>query len=199
MIETIREAANVRRRAVLLAWELGGGLGHVQRLLPIAAELAGSDCRIVFALRRPENAEVIRQRLPAAKVLQAPVHLDEQQERNTTGAFNYADILHRCGYDAMEHLGPVVSRWRELLDLEKPSLVVCDHSPTLILAAAGRVPVVNIGSGFATPPPGRPFLTLFPASARGAKEREAAVLRAINEVHGEQKRGQGSRKGEQKV
>lgn len=78
-----------KEKTVLLAWELGGGMGHIQRLLPIAVELAAREHRVVFALRRPENAEAIRQRLPAAKVRQAPVHVGEDQERNGIGAFNY--------------------------------------------------------------------------------------------------------------
>ena len=172
-----------KRKVVLFAWELGGGMGHIQRLLPIARELAARDCRVVFALRQRDNAELITRALPDAKVLRAPVHTDDPLQPKKGVACYYADVLHLCGYDAAENLGPLVSQWRELLQSFDPALVVCDHSPTVVLAAAGRVPVVHIGSGFATPPVGRSFLALHPASAHGAKERELEVLDSIREVH----------------
>lgn len=59
---------------VLFAWELGSGAGHIQRMLPIARELAARDCRVVFALRRLENADSITRELPGAKVRRAPFH-----------------------------------------------------------------------------------------------------------------------------
>jgi hypothetical protein len=41
-------------RAVLFAWELGRGMGHICRLVPIARELAARGYRVVFALRQTE-------------------------------------------------------------------------------------------------------------------------------------------------
>ncbi len=171
-----------KRRVALFAWELGGGVGHIQRLLPIARELAARDCRVVFALRRLENTEAIQRDLPGAKLQRAPFHSGEAAQPGKGIAYHYADVLRRCGYDTAENLGPLVSRWREILASLKPALVVCDHSPTVVLAAAGRVPVVHLGSGFATPPPGRPFLALHPPSSSGASGREAQVLRSIQAI-----------------
>jgi hypothetical protein len=158
-------------------------MGHIQRLLTVATELAAREFHIVFALRRLENSEAITRVLPSAKMLPAPVYRVDSAARKRPLAYDYADVLHRCGYDAIENLGPMVSQWRELFRLFDPALVVCDHSPTVVLAAAERIPVVHIGSGFATPPAGRSFLGLSPSSAVGAKEREAQVLQAIQEVH----------------
>jgi hypothetical protein len=172
-----------QRKTVLFAWELGGGLGHIQRLLAVASELAARGHRVVFALRRVENADIITRALPGAKLLRAPVHVSGPDARARGVAYNYSDVLHRCGYDAAENIGPVASQWRELLQTVAPAVVVADHSPTVVLAAAGRVPVIHIGSGFATPPVGRSFLALHPPSSSGAKEREAEVIRSIHEVH----------------
>lgn len=171
-----------KRKVVLFAWELGGGVGHIQRLLPIARELAARDCRVVFALRRLENTEAIRRELPGAKLRRAPFHSGAGLQPNKGIAYHYADVLHRCGYDSADSLGPLVGEWREILASLKPALVVCDHSPTVVLAAAGRVPVVHLGSGFATPPAGRPFLALHPPSSSGSSGREAQVLRAIQKI-----------------
>jgi hypothetical protein len=77
-----------------------------------------------------------------------------------------------------------VKRWRQIFERVNPSVVVCDFSPTTVLAAAGRIPVVHIGSGFATPPAGKPFLHLSPSSRSGAKDREARVFDVIQQVSG---------------
>jgi rhamnosyltransferase subunit B len=137
-------------KVILLAWELGGGLGHIQRLLVIANELTARGYRVAFALQRVDNAEIITRALPGAQVMRAPLRRLKPGPRVNGTAYNYADVLHRCGYDAAVHLGPVVSEWRELLQSLAPVLVVADHSPPVVLAAAGRVPVVHIGSGFTT-------------------------------------------------
>src|SRR5262249_1020148 len=67
-------------------------------------------------------------------------------------AASYADILTFLGYDDVETLFPVVCAWDSLLDLVRPALVVLDHSPTLCLAAYGRIPTVVVGTGFTLPP-----------------------------------------------
>jgi hypothetical protein len=162
------------KETVLFAWELGGGLGHIQRVVAVANDLAARDRRVVFALQRVDNAEIITRALPKAKVLRVPERFGPRERANGT-ACNYADVLHRCGYDRAENLGPVVSRWRELLQSVAPVLVVGDHSPTLVLAAAGRVPVVHISSGFATPPVGRSFLALHPRVAGGDGRQSGGV------------------------
>ena len=36
---------------VLVAWELGGGMGHVARLLPVARELAAQGHRAIFVVK----------------------------------------------------------------------------------------------------------------------------------------------------
>src|SRR5882762_2842841 len=82
-----------RPKVVLFAWELGGGMGHIHRLLPIARELAAQGHRVVFALRRLENAAVITQTLPDAKILSAPVYRAGPQVAKKAMAYHYADVL----------------------------------------------------------------------------------------------------------
>lgn len=171
-------------RTILIAWELGAGMGHIRRLLPIATRLGEAGYVIVFALRKVAEAGAVRRALPGVRIIQAPFYARPAGEPPVQAGMGstYADVLFRCGYNSAEKLGPQVRAWRQLLAEVAPTLVVCDHSPTVVLAAAGRVPVVHIGSGFATPPAGKPFRLLNEANANGARDREALVLASVREV-----------------
>ena len=184
MLSMLRRVLGPRRKTILVAWELGGGTGHVQRLLSIVRELAAHDFRFVLALRKRGGAEIVARLLPQASILEAPIWYPDPTipAVNQGLVCNYPDILFRCGYDSPESLGPLVQGWHQLFWSASPALVLCDHSPTAVLAAAGRVPVVHTGTGFTAPPSGQPFLTLHRAAALGAQEREALVLRSIQEV-----------------
>ena len=54
-------------------------------------------------------------------------------------AASFADVLAVHGFATADELHPMVQGWQGLLDLARPALVVCDHSPTLCLAALGFV------------------------------------------------------------
>jgi hypothetical protein len=169
-------------RRVLLAWELGGGTGHLHQLAAIGGALEARGYETVFALRRLEHGKVVSAVLPRAKILPAPVYQPGAPSGPDWPAYDYADVLLRCGYERAEDLRPLVEQWTDLLFRVEPDLVICDHSPTVILAAAGRIPVFHLGSGFATPPVGKSLAALHPGSAKGAKERQAQVLASIHEV-----------------
>ena len=112
-----------KNRTVLLAWELGRGMGHIYRLVPIARELVAQGCRVVFALREQTDATVIPTVLPDAEILPAPCHirLASEGERGRRSACNYADMLYVCGYDSRESLEPLVAQWQGLFDTVKPA------------------------------------------------------------------------------
>jgi rhamnosyltransferase subunit B len=171
-------------KTVLIAWELGGGMGHINRLMSVERELFASGHRPMFALRHTTDTAAVSRLFPGALIVQAPFFRSVPKGPQDKGplAFDYADILYRCGYESPEVLNPLVLTWQRLFDAAKPALIVCDHSPTTVLAAAGRVPVVHLGSGFATPPSGRPFMVLTASASDGAKERAEQVLRSIQQV-----------------
>lgn len=142
---------------------------------------------MAFVFRSARDTKVVTNALPTAAVYQTPVHAVDATAAPTgpTLAFSYADILYRCGYRSADELRHLVTQWHAIFEELGPCLVVCDHSPTALIAAAGRVPSVHLGSGFASPPPGRPFVPLCRESEAGASEREAAVLRSLQEVGSE--------------
>lgn len=174
----------ISRRTVVIAWEHGAGMGHIHLLAPIATALAGQVFRLVFVLRSLDGTDALAGAMPQPIFRRAPRWRSAPDPPGTPPslAANYADVLLRCGYDSPDSLRPIVGAWRKILDDVQPSLLLCDHSPGAILAAAGRVPIVNIGTGFSTPPVGQAFFPLFPPALAGAAEREAQVLAAIHDV-----------------
>lgn len=139
------------RPRVLLAWELGDGLGHVGRLLPLAARLLEEGFEPVFALRDPLLAGR-RAAMLGHAVLQAPVMTPRRMSKGFF-ARSFADILSLVGFEDEARLAAMLHAWRSLVDLVAPTLVIGDFCPALALAMQGaRAPLLLVGSGFALPP-----------------------------------------------
>ena len=140
----------------LLAWELGGGFGHVVPLRALASELRdrGHDC--AFAMRHLEPAAAILRDIPGT-LLQAPVSI----QANDPPPFehvSYASILFGCGFHRSTALTARVLAWRQLIQLSGCQAVIAHHAPTALLAAHSLpIPAAIIGSGFVVPPPENPF------------------------------------------
>jgi UDP:flavonoid glycosyltransferase YjiC (YdhE family) len=173
-------------RTVLLGWEVGNGLSHVQALLRLARALAAEGCRPVLALRDllgpwPVLAD---EPFPVVQAPFAPPTAWTGPEPFT--ATSHADLLALQGFATAEELEPRVGAWGRLLGLVRPDLVIGEFSPTLCLAARGRLPFVEIGSGFTMPPlsgPTFPLLLDGPRQVAG----EEQILAAVREV--ERRRG----------
>ena len=134
---------------ILFGWELGFGFGHIANLLPVAKALANMGHEPVFVLRDVVGTWPLM-RDAGFSVLPSPVFFN--RPHFTDGATrSYADLLARHGYDDPEALEPIVRAWRELLAVIQPELVVAEHSPSLCVACVGRIPVVNLGTGFTIP------------------------------------------------
>lgn len=171
-------------KTVLFAWELGEGLGHLPPLKAIALALKARGAHVVFALRdavltRATLAEV------SAPILPAPFWPTPAPPPTTTGT--YADILAGNGYDTPQHVAALVQAWGEIFDAVKPDLVVGEHSPSVSLAAFGRIPVAVVGNGFVVPPMDGPEFPAFDPT-RGPAGTQRAVFAAIQEGMGSLKR-----------
>jgi hypothetical protein len=90
----------------------------------------------------------IRDRFP---VLPAPIFASAAPVRPFRAA-SFADILAIRGYTDAHELEGALAGWDRLIEQVRPDLIICDYSPTLCLAAAGALPVFELGSGFAVPP-----------------------------------------------
>ncbi|MGI9518544.1 MAG: glycosyltransferase, partial [Pirellulaceae bacterium] len=117
--------------------------------------------------------------------VQAPYH-DNRGQLITRQTIAYVDILRNCGFADSSLLESRVNQWLELFDLHQPSLVICDHSPTTLLAARlTDVRTVMMGSGFSCPPICEPMVSLHPQLDIPRAEliaREQVVLDVVNSV-----------------
>jgi rhamnosyltransferase subunit B len=139
-------------KTVLLAWELGGRLGHVRRLLVLADALAAHGHRPVLALKDLVGPWPVLRNV-SYPVFQAPNrHPRPRPIDQPFLAASFGDILAVIGFAEIDELLPLVRGWDALLEFVRPALVVCDHCPTLCLAAYHVNPTVLIGSGFTLPP-----------------------------------------------
>jgi UDP:flavonoid glycosyltransferase YjiC (YdhE family) len=170
-------------KTVLFAWELGGGLGHLGRMLPLAHALAARGHRVVFALRELARAALLLCEQPYL-ILQAPIW--QGQLRSFPQPASYAEILLRQGYFSPANLTGTVRAWHGLMDLVQPDLMIADFAPTAMLAARSRnFPVACYGSGFFIPPhatPLPPFRTWEPIALKRLADSERNVLASINHV-----------------
>lgn len=164
---------------VLLIWELGDGLGHISRLLPIAKGLEAGGVRCVFAVRNVESCHRVLG--PAGfPMLQVPMTVPVTDYTGGSAIGSFGDIMETIGYRRADRLAAMVAAWDATYDIVRPDLIVADYAPTAMLAAQGRIPVVAIGDWFTLPPSG--METFAPLRQGGARIPEAEMLAAIRQV-----------------
>lgn len=174
-------------RRILLAWELGAGLGHLMPMRLLAAALRQRGHRVFLALR---DLQSTRQALGAESqdLLQAPLLLGPPQ-RPVKLQLSYASLLHNCGFDSVTGLTGRLQAWRTLLQSLSIDAVVAVHAPTALAAAGSlQVPAATLGTGFVQPPAQTPFPAFFPDQSVGEpllRRNEAVVLGVLNGALGE--------------
>jgi hypothetical protein len=175
---------------IFFAWELGGGLGHMMQMAPLARELVRRGHRVHAALRDLAGAQLAFAESDVC-YLQAPFAQPKAAGVAGRGAdsfdrtLNFAHVLANVGWGDVQALFPVACGWRNLLSAVRPDAVVFDHAPTALLASRG-LPMkrVVIGSGFCVPPDASPFPLFRPELAkevdadRLAKDERRVLSRA---------------------
>ena len=121
------------------------------QLLPLAESLSRAGHTVVVALRHLERAADVLGRagvfyLPAPHKSAAPARFPK--------ALAHGQFLVNLGFGDDDELFALASAWRNLIRSVGPDLIVCDHSPTALLAARAfpEMKRVVIGSGFCVPP-----------------------------------------------
>ncbi len=139
-------------KTVLFAWELGANLGHAKPLATVAKSLGHLDAKLFVAALDLLSARIAFGDSDVA-LLQAPVWPAHRHFGSETGQASYLDILVSIGFADPVKLGAVVDGWISLFGLVMPDVVVADHSPGLLVAAwIAKIPVIQVGSCFTTPP-----------------------------------------------
>jgi len=136
-------------RTVLLAWELGGGFGHVVTLRHVAAPLMARGLRCIAAVKDMESAQPLRE--DGISVRQAPLW------KSARSSVSMGDWLGDAGLADASTLRKVLLGWAALLDEIKPDLVIADYAPGAGMAARGRIPLAVTGNGYTLPPAEMPF------------------------------------------
>lgn len=165
---------------VLLAWERGRGGGYTRRLSALAAGLAAGGCEPVLALRDPAQAAGLAE-AAGMPLRAAPFHESPLRAPGDFVPDNLADLLASGGFDDHGALLRLVRRWTALLEELRPALAVAEFSPALCLAARGRCPVVQLGTGFTLPPAEGPWFPSYQAP-RQPYVAQADILAIVNAV-----------------
>ena len=159
------------RLDVLVAWELGGNLGHLLRTKPVASVLSERGHAVTWAVPDPAAATALLDG-QWREVLRVPRYVLPTRQEPAC----YAEILaaHGFGDDAM--LSDAMSAWSRLLAHVRPDVMLVDHSPLALLAARlHRVPALHLATGWESPP-AYPHL---PVLRHGAEGSAPAAVRAL--------------------
>jgi hypothetical protein len=169
---------------VLFAWELGGGLGHLTTMAPIAWGLRQRGHRVVAALRDLSRARRVLGR-SEIELYQAPVRTRPTVDRIDPPR-TFAHILYNSGFNDVEELLALAEAWGHLFRCIRPDLIVFDHSPTALLAAREvSVAKAILGTGFCCPPDVYPLpdlRTWMPNDPDRLQQDENRVLINANRV-----------------
>lgn len=166
-------AKGKRKGRIVFAWELGGGLGHLARIAPVASGLLAEGHEVAAFVPDPGRAEPF---LPGVERIAAPP-LPARAER--APAANFAEVLAEAGFAEPHVLAGRADAWRAALSLAAPDVLVFDHAPTALLASRGlEIPRVLLTTGFALPPDTSPLPSLLPDVPTPA-EPSAAETRAL--------------------
>ncbi len=159
---------------VLFGWELGGGQGHIQRLAVLARILEAHGVEPVFSLK---SYNIKGMSFPWQIVFAPRLPFSGRAE-----SYTFADILETFGFGNTNLLRSHLQAWRSVLEEVKPSLIITDHAPGLVLASRGLVPTLVTGDSFAVPPPVEVFPPLrFPVPSESA-QRQEQVSNTVGEV-----------------
>lgn len=165
---------------ILLAWELGEGLGHLVPLRPLVQRLHRAGHEIIAAtVDLPGTRRLLGPWL--AQSVQAPRLLEPVgQARRRCRSF--AELLVLNGYQQPASLYGRHAAWCALADLFRPQLVIAEHSPgALLMARARGIPAVHTGVGFTCPPDRQPII--IPGQlADDSAATEAALVETFNEL-----------------
>lgn len=151
---------------IVLAWENGAGMGHAGRLSEMARALLARGHDVTLVWREPRLVSVLLPDLgqhPALHVAHIPVcQVPPDHPALPRPVRNHADLLLCAGYFDPARVTPTLSSWLDLLRTLQPDVLVADHAPAALLAAATlpRLRTAQVGTGYFQPPRAEPWPSL---------------------------------------
>ena len=145
---------------VMFAWELGAGMGHVERHLDLADLLRRRGAQVTFVVKNLRLADaVLRPR--GFRCLQAPQVPSRSRSQGVMAS--YADILAYHGLADEDRCRPLLAAWIDVFRLCHTDVVLLDHAPAALFAAkCCGVRTVSLDIGFCRPPDVSPFPSFRP-------------------------------------
>lgn len=166
------------RHTILVAWEMGGGLGHWNSFLPLAQALATAGHEVILVVKGQHTPSPIlhpRVRLeyaPDALEAEAADHLDD-----------FSALLLAQGFGDVPRLTHQFKSWVSIFRRHSPSLVLVDYAPAAqVVANALGLPTLSLNTGFSLPPECRDGFAPFLPSGQAhptAKESYDALREAV--------------------
>src|ERR1700692_3546637 len=95
---------------VLCAWEYGGDLGHVRRIVPLAHELRKMGHEVTMAFR--DSSFIESARAEGFETFIAPL-LKIQREMNPS-PLNFSDVLLNLGFRDARGIAGALRAWRSM-------------------------------------------------------------------------------------
>lgn len=177
---------------VIVAWELGAGLGHVGRHLELARLLQSRGVNVTFVVKDLIQASVLVGRA-GFSCMQAPSFRRPQLMQGGASNFlSYADILADLGMADADVCRQLLAAWSRIFTVCKTQLVLIDHAPAALFAAKCHgLKTISLDTGFTRPPLKTPFPCFRPWKDVGEEERLAeeerclAVLNRLSQGHGQ--------------
>src|SRR4051812_26575394 len=112
---------------ILLTWELGGGLGHLIQLLPLARGLTAAGHTVFAALKDLTRVRGISG-YDGVVLLPAPTQPGRPADE-IKPPVTFAHILHNVGIGNPIAFTGLAEGWRNICALVRPDLIIYDHSP----------------------------------------------------------------------
>lgn len=172
---------------VVIAWELGAGLGHVTRLKVLADELNAKGHTITFVSGRGESLkQLYSENCPIPyQILETEIWPDKRVKLSREPA-NLSEILLSLGYHNPSKLQQQIKGWQKLLDGLRPDVIIYDYAPTAILASR-KLACKKIGLDipFSKPPPTSPLPAVGPTpkvSTNNLALSENKLVGAVNQA-----------------
>lgn len=167
---------------ILLAWELGAGLGHLVNVVALHGALTADGHRCDLVVQDVEGVGRVG-RPEGARVLQAPMAVTPASP-HIRQPVTHAEVLHNCGFDTAARIEHRMRAWRDLYALLEPDALVCDHAPSAILAARGTgIRTVHASNTFSLPPDTSPLAPIRKADAARAGKAARIERRVLEDVN----------------
>jgi UDP:flavonoid glycosyltransferase YjiC (YdhE family) len=135
-------------KTVLFAWELGWGAGHLGNIRRMAQRLLRDDIRLVAAVTKLDTIDLLDNVAEVHRLPAWPTPETGGPPSSATMTDNFVAV--RMNEPSVVH--DMIVAWDRLLTRVNPSLVIADYAPAVSLAARGRIPLMQIGSGYTLPP-----------------------------------------------